>query len=332
MTVDSHANAKLENCMFNGNTAEMSGGAISIAVRSKLTIVECTSIQNRASLSGGAIAAESSSLVIIGNSLISHTLQNQIFTVGRGTHIFNNTASLGSGGAISLETKSSLFFKDLANISNNEAHNYGGAIHANDSTIVIGKSIHLERNHAQQGGGISLANSELYDNIIDEDNTLPEINFVSNEAEEYGGALYVDENSNRDACSNELTARCFFAKAGKEFRMNFDKNHAKNSGGNLFGGLLDRCLTNTSQSSGSSELESGAALFMQISNIDVIESNPDSNISSKPVNLCFCDANDRPDCNNNTSEIHLKRGEPFDLSVAAVDQIRNPVNQCHSYE
>ena len=324
MSVYGQTKVKIYDCIFEGNIARHDGGAVSVAMQSSLTIIECTFTRNRANSFGGAVAAELSSTIVIDNFLTSHTPQNQAFTEGRGTHILNNKAVSESGGGISLKSGSGLYFKDLTNISNNRAYKHGGAIHANNSSVIIGNSVYLERNLAQQGGGISLENSELYD-ITDEDNMFPDINFVLNEAE-YGGALYVDDNSNEDACSSEgPSTSCFFGKAGKEFRVNFDKNHANKSGSDLFGGLLDRCLTNTSVvNDSSSELGKGAALFTQISNIDVIGSNLTS-VSSEAVNLCFCDTNDRPDCSKTRSSMQVVKGDPFDVSVAAVDQIRNPV-------
>ena len=326
MNVYNQTSAKLDNCMFEKNIASSNRGAVSVGDQSNFIIFECTFIGNQANRFGGAVTAERSSSIVIDNSLDINSqaiLRNETFTDRRGTHILNNVVVEGSGGGISLDGGSSLHFKDLTHINNNEAHDYGGTIHTVGSHIVIGSSVLVQSNRAQKGGGISLANSDLYDSA--NESIFSDISLLSNEAE-YGGALYVDDNSNSDVCSSAPSTLCFFGKAGAEFRVNFEENHANKSGDDLFGGLLDRCsidtVTSVLDDSGLG-LGIGTDLFMQISNFG--KSNLTS-ISSEAVKLCFCDKNGEPDCNKNTCSIYVVRGDPFSISVAAVDQVRHPVS------
>ena len=318
--------AELDNCMFEKNIAFNDGGAISVFEQSRVTIAGCIFTENQANHYGGAIAVEMSSSVVINNSgsLDSKALpRNQTLedSDSIGTHIRNNKADI-SGGGISVYSNSSFYFKDLTYIRDNEAYNSGGAIDATDCHLIVGSSVHIESNRAYNGGGISLANSDINDSTNKSD-TFADISFVSNEAMNYGGALHVnDYYSGSDACSSESTTRCFFGKAGTEFRVNFEENHANKSGDDLFGGLLDRCLIDTTVVDDSGlGLGTGTDLFMRISNYGNL-----SSISSEAVNLCFCDDNGDPDCTRNTHSISVRRGNSFSFPVAAVDQVRHPVS------
>ena len=48
-------------------------------------------------------------------------------------------------------------------------------------------------------------------------------------------------------------------------------------------------------------------------------------IASLPVQVCFCDEQKRPDCGHDLPSIHVKKGEKFTISLAAVDQAGHPV-------
>lgn len=323
MSVYEKTVAKLDNCVFDKNMAFNDGGAVSVYKQSRVTITACIFTENQANYFGGAIAVEMSSSVVINNSLNNEALPwNQTVedSDSSGTHIHNNTANV-SGGGISIYNNSSLYFKDLTSIRDNEAYNSGGAIDATDSHLIVGSSVRIVGNRAYNGGGISLANSDIKDSTNESD-TFADISFVSNEAMKYGGALYVNDFSNSNACLSEPTTRCFFGKAGTEFRVNFEENHANGRGDDLFGGLLDRCLIDTTVVDDSGlGLGTGTDLFMQISNFGNLTS-----ISSEAVNLCFCDENGDPDCTRNTDSISVLRGNPFSFPVAAVDQVRRPVS------
>ena len=48
-------------------------------------------------------------------------------------------------------------------------------------------------------------------------------------------------------------------------------------------------------------------------------------ISSLPVQVCFCNEHGQPDCNHQPPAIHVKKGESFTLSLAALDQADHAV-------
>ena len=73
--------------------------------------------------------------------------------------------------------------------------------------------------------------------------------FTANEAD-YGGAVYVDDNTISGTCASDPKIDCFFQvlpvhdtsiKYLKTQSIYFSRNHAKISGSTLYGGLLDRC-------------------------------------------------------------------------------------------
>ena len=43
------------------------------------------------------------------------------------------------------------------------------------------------------------------------------------------------------------------------------------------------------------------------------------------MQVCFCDEQKKPDCSHDLASIHIKKGEKFTTSLAAVDQAGNPV-------
>ena len=116
--------------------------------------------------------------------------------------------------------------------------------------------------------------------------------FAGNNAS-YGGAIYVADDSNTEACSSGI--ECFvqtiahydhsdFVYEQSLRNIKFSHNKASKSGSELFGGLLDRCIPNqfaelflltTSYHNG----------FTYLSSISNITNN---SITSEPVRLCFC--------------------------------------------
>ena len=72
--------------------------------------------------------------------------------------------------------------------------------------------------------------------------------FTGNSAQ-YGGAVYVDDETNSGTCANDPKTECFFQVLAihgvkddpKMQSIQFSQNYASISGSTLYGGLLDRC-------------------------------------------------------------------------------------------
>ena len=167
---------------------------------------------------GGAIRSIESKIVVNGLLLIEH-----------------NKASGNGGGVYLLNSEINCQTLSIFKLVNNTATYKGGGIHAVSSSvkaasdhiylcscirdprirIYTGSRLYFMKNRAERGGGLSLeANTKLYilkyshyPTYTYETNTSI---FISNIAE-YGGAVYVDDNSNSGtSCSSESNAECFF--------------------------------------------------------------------------------------------------------------------------
>ena len=95
----------------------------------------------------------------------------------------------------------------------------------------------------------------------------------------------------------------------------------------LFGGLLDRCTLDRraevlllNYKNNSLSHINGVSYFKVISNIDT------SRISSGPVRLCLCLMDNGPNCSNSSLRIRVMKGELFNISLVAVDQVNKTVN------
>ena len=246
-------------------------------------------------------------------------------TPSAGILIYSNTASRSGGGIYLNESSLSIWTVEL-NISCNKARIFGGGIHAIHSSINVKSTVTFVSNEATSGGALSLRYSKFYGGVLDEESDIVPVsmNFMSNRADNNGGALYIDLNKNDEninaACSGKHSSTsysgCFFHHVSDAFTINFDKNSVKNEGQNLFGGLLDRC-TIPSNINQSLQEHSGIAHFKSISNITSLDT-----ISSKPVRVCIC-INSTRNCDLHTYSVQVKERGSIVLQLAAVDQVYN---------
>ena len=333
--INSRVEAYNESLLMANNTARDSGGAVYLS-KANLSFIggNITFVQNKAAITGGAMRLTEGQLIFSGsNSMLirnnaidggaMYASESKIIVETESqTKIFANSA-VGHGGALYLTTVSELKIKgESSYITRNRATNNGGGIHATNSSVIVEGAVYFVSNAAKNGGGISLEKSAKLRGTITESGY---IDFVTNRASHYGGALYVDDETNPDMCaavnvqsttSSILTeSECF----SKLVFVNMSDNYAGVSGSNLFGGLLDRCtvLNELSQMN-----ELGIMSFQNLSNIN----NPQlDTISSHPVQLCFC-RDGRPDCNYQPDPIQVNGGKLFSVELIAYDQVHHAVN------
>ena len=295
---------------------------------------------NRAS-HGGALLATESTIIIYGK-----------------TEIANNMAN-SSGGGISLK-QSHLEIKGMCQFVNNVAVR-GGGIHASSSIIAVFQTGNLQftNNNAKFGGGLYLeVNPKLY--ILKNSAELYNVsygvqfsllrylmNLTGNHAN-YGGAVYVSDDTNSGACSPDI--ECFIqtlalhqgtSELDEYLRFNtenilfefigvntdnilFSENEASEQGPNLFGGLLDRCIPSPFAEVYLKQRihYNGATYLGNISNIDI----DNDSISSQPVRVCFCNSEHEPDCSYQPPVIRVQKGKAFNVSLVAVDQVNHTVD------
>ena len=289
---------------MSNNTALDTGGAIHLNEGQFIfSDSHCILTKNEA-VDGGALYARESKLIVDIDS------QLEIYAC----------SALHHGGGMYL-TKTELKVKGEGSIfSRNRANSYGGGIYASSSTISADGVIDITDNDAKNGGGISLEkNAKL--NGSSSGNSR--INFISNRASCYGGAMYVNDETNPDVCATilELTnssSECF----SKSVFVNVSDNSADVSGSNLFGGFLDSCIVHSGFSNEYQSTVSGITNFLNSSNIN--ETQLDT-ITSLPVRLCFC-KNGQPDCNYQPESMRASRGKTFSIQFTAYDQVHHPVN------
>ena len=242
--------------------------------------------------------------------------------------IRNNKALESNGGGISLR-QSTLEINGPSYVSDNQAMR-GGGVHVSSSSItVLGGVLHISNNTAKFGGGIYLeTNPELYIRKQNQEVADDLLVFSGNIAN-YGGAIYVDDKTSSDACS--LPTECFlqslsyYAGTFKDVNLKniaFSKNTALEKGPDLFGGLLDRCVASPFSEiylSQSTEYK-GIDYIRNITNITF------GTIASLPLRVCFCNSDGIQDCNYQPPPITVRKGEPFTVSLVAIDQISNSVS------
>ena len=292
----------------NGGTSQ-EGGAItsfqSTVIFTRESIVRFSN--NRAS-HGGALLATDSTITIYGETTIANSMANN------------------SGGGISLK-QSHLEIKGMCQLVNNVAVR-GGGIHASSSTIAVYQpgTLQVINNSAKFGGGLYLdVNPKLY--ILKNTPTFSYLLTLTGNHANYGGALYVSDDTNSGACSPDI--ECFiqtlalyqFGGVNTE-NILFSENTASEQGPNIFGGLLDRCIPSPFAEVYQKQRihYSGATYLGNISDIDI------DSISSQPVRVCFCNSEHEPDCSYQSPVIRVQKGKSFNVSLVAVDQVNHTVD------
>ena len=340
------------------------GGAITL-LQSNIFFDGSCNLEHNLAGNGGAILSTESKLYVNGDITIAH-----------------NTATRNGGGVYLSTSELNCQQKSTFVLFNNTAEQNGGGLHAISSSIkatsaftlqpqyYIGTRINFTNNAAERGGGLSLeANAKLYVlkydvipyydyyHYIDTNTRIfiaTDTNttiFTANKAD-YGGAVYVDDDSNSGTCASKPKTECFFqvlATYGdrsimpdnlKTQSIYFLQNYATMSGSTLYGGLLDRCAVSQFAEVHKKytaydykDRDGGIAYFKNVSThtyylrYDLNREglvNTNLSISSDPVRVCLC-INDKHDCTHQ-SHLKVKKGETFTVSLVAVDQIGQPVN------
>ena len=309
---------------FEYNRAEI-GGAI-VATESEIYLNDQVNvINNRASISGGGLYLAQSELF---------SLQDSNLTITR------NMATKRGGGihAVSSSVKNVVTGLQDTDSNGKETEQYRGAI------------LNIMENSAQKGGGLCLeANSKviMLKDFIFRTTMRTTLNFVGNSAQ-YGGAIYVDDESNSGSCvSNPFEIKspkseCFISvvstqtivTARTNFSLSnvlFDSNSATVSGPTLFGGLLDRCIVSPFNEVDRTINRTNNELLTYKGDglqylMDISTENMTQTMSSYPVQVCLC-VNGRQNCSYKLQGYaEVIKGYYFNVSLVAVDQVYNPVN------
>ena len=348
----------LNDSTFSHNQAKESGGVVHVLQSHQDSEVvfygRCNLTDNSAGTGGAIYAVESTLYVVIG-AVISINL-NTANDSGGGMYLYRSTLSHG--------------YASVTNISGNKARGNGGGIHAINSMIVSTQSYRkgstwpfqtltfFTSNSASKGGGLYLESGaqlrlqKVKDNVnLREDKLNASIYFTSNSAH-YGSAVYVTDESYFGVCNGDCStitrlstvtsnAECFiqvFSKASSlldkpsSVSIEFTTSKSDSFTGStiIFGGLLDRCIPDPRAeiyAKGYIQNEVDGITYLKlISNI-----NDTEYISSLPVRVCFCTPHNQPDCSDEPPITHVKKGESFNVSLVAVDQVNHTLNNIEIY-
>ena len=303
----------LNNQINTQDDSILEGGAITLFLSVIHFDGSCDVSYNHAE-NGGAIRSSESKVFVNGDLTVTHNSANES---GGGIYLYNSEMNCSD---CSLQ------------LSHNTAKSRGGGIHAIASTIKLRSeySIEFTNNTAEKGGGLSMeSNSKLY--ILGSYYLMMQVLYERNSAD-YGGAMFVDDDTYTSTCSRKLKSECFFQVLGKvreEYLRNylqFSRNTAIFSGSTLYGGLLDRCTVSPFV-----ELSPLLRVDPKFKNNGLIhfKSAIDStnlSISSGPVKVCHCDNKEYVCELNYTLSKSVRKGEVFTVPVVAVDQVSRPVN------
>ena len=313
---------------FSNNRARKRGGAFT-SVQSRVHITNSSLFTNNSAKFGGAIGAYESEIHI--NSHV---------------RVANNKAGIKGGGAYLYQSE--LMCQDVCTFVGNTGERSGGGIHAFSSLIILGSkvwrlsglknnSLIFNNNKAVRGGGLSLeAYSRLYG--IGEDGYNYKFEFSGNRAS-YGGAIFVNDYSSHDSCTSTdvdylISTECFLQTLyyTPMTSVEFINNFAEIAGETLFGGLLDRCMVSIfahiyedryliTSTPNTLTPKNGLEYFQNVTNIIDTEA-----IDSDAVRICYC-INGEHNCDIEIlSNITVMKGEAFNITLVAVNQVTKPVH------
>ena len=336
----------LSHSFISYNQAMGGGGVMYLRqCQQGVTFYESSSLTHNYGGDGGAVYAVESTLYVSSGQQLTMKF-NRASRSGGGMYIYRS--SLRSG------------YASITNISYNKANLNGGGICATNSLIVCTQSYLKRRtwpfqtlmlfanNSANKlGGGLYLESaSQLRLQKVGDDVSLrkDEVNtsiyFISNSAQD-GSAIYVDDETYFETCGGSYSViynivttntECFFQVFSEATALNKKLSTASiqfittdNSFSTIiFGGLLDRCapdpgaeIYTDGYGQNSKEID-GMTYLKLISNI-----NDTDYISSLPVRVCFCTPSSQPDCSYEPPIVHVKKGESFNVSLVAVDQVNH---------
>ena len=237
-----------------------------------------------------------------------------------------NNVAYRNGGAL-FATNSTIRFRnnnDCNVFQTNKAYDKGGAIYAEGSTIIsLSGSINFLFNSAIQGGAIAIDSSSKL--VLAEP---LQADFRNNNAS-VGGVIFHEDTFSTSQCASTISTfntYCFIElESMSNIQLSFLNNTASSAGTVLYGGNLDNCRLYTGggvndscgNRIGGNYSRDPIAIIEQISESVSID-NVTSNISSDPLQVCFCE-NGILDCSND-NKIDIVRGKEFTLMALVVGQ------------
>ena len=292
------------------------GGAI-VAFNSLLIIQgNMTFTNNRAAENGGALNIFSRDMYFTAmNSPTNNYYEGSSSTTVTGTVTFIENSAMDYGGAVYVDRSNLQLLGDTLFVGNDAWT--GGAIFAESGKITLSMTVDIANNTAKFGGIGVQRGARVYFG-------LPfEVTFLSNEAEEMGGAMYIHDptllcsySQHAYACFLGITAASDIEVMDLNAQLNFLLNSAGQSGPAIYGGNLENCADEVLEMHGVELLEY-ITYPTQITSVD---------ISSEPIKVCSCENGVLLNCTATSHSVKVKRGEQFNMSLITVGQLDTPVS------
>ena len=338
----------IENLMLYNNFCELAGGAI-VAIKTNVFFEgkEAITVSSNSAGYGGALTLLWSNLNI---SCSVQFTQNAAHISGGGILTYNGVVELSFS-----EQRSGIFALNTATLT-------GGGIHAINSSInLVSGYFELTKNIATYGGAFYLSsNSKLYlvkkkQKSISRDDL--KLVLRENSAQKGGGVFINDSDIGEQCVSQYSSEECFLQtlllnstsaplRDTNYLNVFFVNNTASVSGDAIFGGLLDRCSLNpsnellfdfpdySSSHNGADYVQTIATFIDQFNYSNLTfpynplagKTNIKYLISSEPLQICFCRQQQHNCSYFKHAPIYTKKGQFFEVSIVAVDQLGNPVN------
>ena len=175
-------------------------------------------------------------------------------------------------------------------------NNHNSAFVSYNSDITLSGTVSFVNNTGIRGGAMA-----LYSSIIYLTSGL-NIRFINNTAHETGGAIHIEPDMTRASCP-----KCFYRIQGQDtdIAIYYSKNRAELGGDNIYGtslALCDNCLK-----------QSHNITSHFLPNVSM------SSVSSDPTQVCLCDNDGQPQCENTCQILTSKSVHPGEtISISAV--------------
>ena len=304
---------------FGNNTATGGYGGVFYAWYSILNLVGNNTFVGNSARSGGGINTKGSTLKITANMFGEYSGSCDFSTL-----LFMDNSAHIHGGAVYTED-STLTFQGCNNFVGNSAQYFGGAVYSDNSSMVFsGNTIFSLNSGRSQGGGMYGLGTSAYfsgntsftansaargggEYLADSFNFFSRYAVLimdSNDATEYGGAVYVEDSDPTSYCFPDIESlgKCFFqihgifkpsdqfasldwenqtavVRAYFDIYLKFYSNHANIAGSAVYGGSVDGCVMEVYYTLGREIFSNAHQLYLEL--------EPNS-ISSDPFAVGLC--------------------------------------------
>ena len=297
----------VKNSIFHSNFGTITGGLDIDILSADSEINQFVQIENTQFLNN-------SGNFTLHISFFSHTIG---MTTPVSIHFKNVTASYGVSNE-EYQAYSAITFYQAYNATFSGIkveHNEGLGILAIQSSITFYDMNNMLRNNSGvRGGGMYLIGNSYI--IL----MLPTtIYFIDNHATKTGGAINVEEAK---------TIVCFFQViipdplnynfTNDYSGLYFQNNTAEEAGSLLYGGGIDQCSL-LSSTFVSLKFHKGTEIFDRVFHYEIYFEDI-SRISSDASKICFCDIQNRPNCDVSSKAITIYPGEEISISLITVGQ------------